>query len=202
MRRLDQFVERGPSGAPESRDIDVPECARILRLIVHQICKDRDARAAREPLGAVTIKKVAETLVEILTEVVCYRNKDVYEDTWERHVQEEHKRDRNLYTNLIGDCPTSDISAPLGTGENFVIDRLREFPVLEWSHLLERLTTILDHIHENAPEGERGSMAFAEKLESILREYTSDAFEPSSSSVQRMRPTLTSPPASQRRRVD
>ena len=203
MHRLDRYVERGPSGAPESRDVDVPECARILRLIVHQICKNRDARASRAPLGAATIQKVAETLVEILTEVVCNRNKDIYEDaTWERHVDEEHRRNRNLYTYLIGDRPTSDFFAPLGTGDNFIIDQLRDFPVLQWSHLLERLTTILDHIHENTPEGERGSMAFAEKLETMLREYTSDAFEPSSSSVQRRRPTLTNPPASQRRRVD
>lgn len=203
MLRLDRFVEIGPSGAPESRDVDVPECARILRLIVHQICKDRDSRASGDPLEAATIKKVAETLVEILNEVVCDRNKDVYKDiTWERPVQEEHRRDRNLYTYLIGDRPTSDFSAPLGMEDNFIIDQLRDLPVLQWSHLLERLTTILDHIHENAPEEERGSMAFAEKLETMLREYTSDAFEPSSSSVQRRRPTLTSPPASQRRRVD
>lgn len=203
MCRLDLYVEKGPSDAPESRDVDVPECARILRLIVHQVCKDRDARASKEPLGAATIKKVAETLVEILTEVVCKRNEDVYEDvTWERPVHEEHRRDRNLYTYLIGDRPTSDLSTPIGLGDNFIIDQLRDFPVLQWSHLLERLTTILDHIHENAPEGERGSMAFAEQLETLLREYTSDAFEPSSSSVQRRRPTLSSPPASQRRRVD
>lgn len=203
MRRLDRYVESGPSEAPESRDVDVPECARILRMIVHQVCKDRDARASREPLGAATIKKVAENLVEILTEVVCSRNEDVYAGiTWERHIQEEHRRDRNLYTYLIGDRPTCDFSAPLGLGDNFIIDQLRDFPVLQWSHLLERLTTILDHIHENAPEGERGSMAFAEKLESMLHEYTSDAFEPSSSSVRRRRPTLSSPPASQRRRVD
>lgn len=203
MLRLDRYVERGPSEAPDSTDVDVPECARVLRLLVHQICEDRDARASREPLGAATIKKVAETLVEILTEVVCDRNKDVYENiTWERHVQEEHRRDRNLYTYLIGDRPTSDFSAPLGMGDSFIVDQLRDFPVLQWSHLLERLTTILDNIHENAPEGERGSMAFAGKLETMLREYTSDAFEPSSSSVQRRRPTLSSPPASQRRRVD
>lgn len=203
MLGLDRYVRRGPSGAPESTDVDVPECARILRRIVHQVCKDRDARASREPLGAATIKKVAETLVEILNEVVCHRNEDVYEDiTWERHVQEEHRRDRNLYTYLIGDRPASDFTAPLGLGDNFIIDQLRDFPVLQWSHLLERLTTILDHIHENAPEGEHGSMAFAEKLETMLHEYTSDAFEPSSSSAQRRRPTLISPPASQRRRVD
>ncbi|MCJ1470399.1 hypothetical protein MMC07_009044 [Pseudocyphellaria aurata] len=203
MRRLDHYVAKGPSNAPESSDVDVPECARTLRLIVHQVCRDRDARASKGPLGAATIKKVVETLVEILTEVVCKRNEDVYENiTWERHVHEEHRRDRNLYTYLIGDRPTSDFSTPPGMGDNFIIDHLRDFPVLQWRHLLERLTTILDHIHENAPEGERGSMAFAEKLETLLREYTSDAFEPSSSSVQRRRPTLSSPPASQRRRVD
>lgn len=202
MFSLDRYVKNGPSEDPETPDIDVPECARTLRLIVYQMCKDRDMRAAREPLGAPTVKKVAEILVEILTEVVCNRNEDIYEDiTWERNLQ-EHKRNRNLYTCLIGDRPVLNLSAPLGMGDHFVIDQLRNFPVMEWSHLLERLTTILDHIHEDTPDGERGSSTYATKLEAMLREYTSDAFEPSSSSVQRRRPTLTSPPASQRRRVE
>ena len=202
MLRLDRYVENGPSGLSESRIVDVPECARTLRLIVHQICKAREARASLEPLGAATVRNVAEILVDILTEIVCNRNEDVYENTsWERDVN-EHRRDRNLYTYLIGNRPISDIFAPHGMGDSFVIDQLRLFPAREWSHLLERLTTILDHIHEDTPDGERGSIAYAESLETMLHEYTSDAFEPSSSSVQRRRPATASPPASQRRRFE
>lgn len=203
MLSLDRYVKSGPSELSESNIVDVPECARTLRLIVHQICKARDARASWEPLGAATVRNVAEILVEILTEVVCNRNENVYENvSWEREVINEHRRDRNLYTYLIGNRPISDISSPRGMGDNFIIDQLHHFPAMEWRHLLERLTTILDHIHEDTPDEEHGSIAYAERLETMLHGYTSDAFEPSSSSVQRRRPTPTSPPASQRRRVE
>lgn len=203
MFNLDRYIENGPSELAEFGIFDVPICARTLRVIVDQICKARDARASLEPLGAATIKNLAEILVDILTEVVFNRNEDVYENiSWERDVVNEHRRDRNLYTYLIGSRPVFDPSAPQGMSDNFVIDQLRRFPVMEWSHLLERLTTILDHIHDNTPDGERGSIAYAEELENMLQEYTREFFEPSSSSVQRRRPTPTSPPSSQKRRVE
>lgn len=202
MSSLDRFVMRVPSESLEVKDVDVPECARSLRLIVHQICTDRDARASKGPLGAVTSMNVAEILVDILAEVVCSRDKDVYEGGWERD-DNEPRRNRNLYLYLIGDPPISNASAPFDMGDDFVIDRIRGFPAMEWSHLVERLTTILDHVIENsAGEDEvaaRGSKSYARKLDSILREYTEEVFEPSTTSVLRRRP-MTSPPASQRRR--
>ncbi len=201
MLSLDRYVQSGPSNAPESRDVDVPACARTLRLIVHRICSERNARASRGPLGAATGKKVAEMLVDILTEVVCNRDKDVYEEetAWKRD-DEEPERKCNLYTYLIGDPPPSDASAPFVMTDDFIIDQIRNFPPMEWSHLLERLTNVLDHILDNDDEA-HGSKVFAAKLESTLRDYTDEVFEPSLSSAQRRRPTATSPPASQRRRV-
>lgn len=202
MSRLDRFVKSGPSEHPEIKDVDVPECARSIQLIVHQICTDRDARASKGPLEALTSMNAAEILVDILAEVVCNRDKDVYEGERERD-DNEPRRNRNLYLYLIGDPPISNVSAPFGMGDDFIIDRIRSFPAMEWSHLLERLTTILDHIVEKSTiEDEvaaRGSKAYARKLESILREYTEEVFEPSTSSGLRRRPT-TSPPARQRRR--
>lgn len=202
MLSLDRFVMSGPSESPEVKDVDVPECARSLRLIVHQICTDRDARASKGSLGVVTSMNAAEILVDILAEVVCNRDKDVYEGGWERD-DNEPRRNRNLYLYLIGDPPISNASAPFGMGDDFIIDRIRGFPAMEWSHLLERLTTILDHILENSTDEDevavRGSKSYARKLDSILSEYTEEVFEPSTSSVLRRGP-MTSPPASQRRR--
>lgn len=202
MSRLDRFVKSGPSECPEVKDVDVPECARSIQLIVNQICTDRDARASKGPLEPLTSMNAAEILVDILAEVVCNRDKDVYEGERERD-DNEPKRNRNLYLYLIGDPPISNASAPHGMGDDFIIDRLRGFPAMEWSHLLERLTTILDHIFEKSTgEDEvaaRGSKSYARKLDSMLREYTEEVFEPSTSSGLRRRPT-TSPHARQRRR--
>lgn len=202
MSRLDRFVESGPSECPDVKDIDVPECAREIQLIVQQICNDRDTRASKAPLEALTSMNAAEILVDILAEVVCNRDKDVYEGEWERD-DNEPRRNRNLYLYLIGDPPISNASAPFGMGDDFIIDRIRSFPAMEWSHLLERLTTILDYILEKSTnENEvaaRGSKSYARKLDSILREYTEEVFEPSTSSGLRRRPTM-SPPTRQRRR--
>lgn len=199
--KLDRYVQLGPSTS-ESRNMDVQECARILRLIVHQICEERESRASKEPLGAAVKSNVAEILVEILHEVVCSRNRDVCQTiAWERNIV-DYARDRNLYLYLIGDPPRFENTQPLGMRDDFVIDRLNDFPANEWRHLLERLTTILDHIHENAAGGDRASAAYEAKLEAMLREYTNQAFEPSSSSVQRRRPTISSPREHQRRRFE
>lgn len=198
MSSLDRFVISGPSDSLEFKDVDVPECARRLRLIVHQICTDLDARCSKDPLGTVTRMNVAEILVDILAEVVFDHDKDVYDGRWERD-HNEPRRNRNLYLYLIGDPPTSNASAPFERGDDFVIDRIRGLPAMEWSHLLERLANILDHILEHSAGGDevaaRGSRSYARKLDSILREYTEEVFEPSTTSVLRRR-SLTSPPAS------
>lgn len=234
MSRLDRFAMRKGSSEPQpdgkKKDVDVPECARIIQLIVHQICTERDARASKGPLEALTSMNAAEILVDILAEVVYNRDKDVYHQG-ERERDRGHdddndnepRRNRNLYLYLIGDPPppppplSSSVLPPppppfgmIGDDDNdnndddfFIISRMiRYFPPSEWSHLLERLTTILDHIQEKSTSTTtttEGSKAFARKLESILREYTEDVFEPSTSSGLRRRPT-TSPPARQRRR--
>ena len=198
MTQLDRFAEMGLSRPVEDRDVNVPACAQGLRLIVHQICKDRDVRTAEGPLGSGVISKAAEFLVEILYEVVCNRNTDIFgRDSQE--LSEDHGRDHNLFVYLIGNPPPLDSSAPVAMGGDFIIDRLRDFPASEWSHLLERLLAIVDSIHEHAPNEEH-AIAYAAKLDSMLREYTTNVFEPSTSSVQRRRPTVTSPRESQRRR--
>lgn len=198
MAQLDRFAELGPSRLVEARDVNVLMCARDLRLIVHQICENRDRRTADGPLGSEVISKAAEFLVDILYEVVCNHNRDIFGQT-PQELSEDQGRDRNLFTYLIGNPPQLDSSAPVAMVDDFVIDCLRDFPATEWSHLLERLTTIMDFIHEHTPRQER-AIAFAAKLENMLGEYTTNFYEPSSSAAQRRRPTVTSSRESQRRR--
>ena len=198
MVQLDRFAEKGVSRSLEARDVNVPGCAQGLRLIVDQICESRDDRTARGPLGSGVISKLAENLVDILYEVVCNRNRDIFGRA-SQELSEEDERNHNLFLYLIGNPPPLYSSAPMAVEEDFIIDCLRNFPPNEWKHLLERLNTIIDTIHERAPR-EKRAIAYAAKLENMVRDYTTNAFEPSSSPVQRRRSTVTSPRESRRRR--
>ena len=201
LAQLDPSATLDSVRSDGASNIDVPLCAQRLRFIVDQIFRNRDGRLAQGPLGFKVISGAAEILVNILYEVVCNRNNDISGRVLQEHVDEDDERDRNLFMYLIGNPPQFDNTAPLAMTEDFIIDRLRDFPPTEWSHLFERLTTILDSIHEHSP-GEERAIAYAAKLENMLREYTTIAFEPSSSSVQQRRPTVSSPRESQRRRFD
>ena len=187
--RLDQYVQNGPSGDADSDEQDIPTCARALRLLVAHICQAHDLRRSNGPLSPNLVTKVAEILVEILQEV-CNRNENVYHRIgWEREIpDDEPDRNRNLYAYLIDDPPPSRGSTPTWMKETFIIDRLRRMPANEWRHLLERLTNILDQMREYASDEDNPPTAYA-KLDRMIQDYTAEAFEPSSSSVQR-RPTL------------
>lgn len=240
MSRLDDrfAMMKGPPSEPgqpnvikkKEEDLDVPECARIIQLIVHQICTEREARTSKGgPLEAQTSMNAAKILVDILADVVYNHDEDLYHQSEQNDI-DEPRRNRNLYLYLIGDppppssknIPSTSAPAPappfgigiLGDNNNddddfFIISRMiRSFPPSVWSHLLERLTNILDHILEKSTSSStttegRESKAFARKLDSILREYTEteEVFEPSTSSNLRRRP-MTSPttPARQQRR--
>lgn len=196
--RLDSYVEDGPT--PDNNQ-DIPRCARSLRSIVNEICQTRNIRTSSGPLSTTVVMKVAEILVEILQEV-CNRNEEVYYRIhWEREASEEEpERNRNLYAYLIDDPPPFSASTPSWMKETFVIDRLRQMPANEWRHLIERLTTILDQIRDGTPAEDAPPVAYT-KLDTMIQDYTAEAFEPSSSSVQR-RPTLGDQRESQRRRLE
>ena len=200
MRSLGQYINNGPSLNPMTRDMDVPECARTFRIIVHEICQDRDSRTAKQPLSAAVITHVAEILVEILQQV-CDRDFDVYENiTWPRFgADNEPEWNRNLYMYLIGNPPRNP-SAPAWMNDDFVIDQLRNFPTDQWRHLVEPLTTIQEEIYDRAVEYGLPSTEYAHKLETMLRDYTNEADEPSTSSVQRRR-SDEEPREAQRRRI-
>ncbi|KAL8694151.1 MAG: hypothetical protein Q9218_001148 [Villophora microphyllina] len=188
---LDRYVENGPSDDSQSNHLNIPQCARKLRHCIEWLCQARDSRSSSSPLSAACITKAAEIMVEILQEV-CNRNEDVYyRISWERDVpDDEPERNRNLYTYLIDDPPPFHASAPNWMKDTFLIDKLRQMPANEWRHLIERLTSILDQIREFSGDDESPTVAYT-KLERMIQEYTAEAFEPSSSSVQRMRrPTL------------
>lgn len=200
MSKLDRYAEVGPPETPQSRNVDVRECARTLRLIVHQICVGRDSRASRESLGAAVISKVAEILVDVLYEVVCKRNRNIYENSTWTQGAEGHERDRNLYTYLIGNPPRLDLSAPPGMRDDFIIDRLGEFPVNEWSHLVDRLVTIADCIRENCAN-EPASVAYATKLRQIIRRYPEASFDPPSEVLLHRTPSASGEPEKKRGRI-
>ncbi|KAL8942378.1 MAG: hypothetical protein Q9216_001698 [Gyalolechia sp. 2 TL-2023] len=196
--KLDSYVENGPS---ESNNQDVPKTARILRFLIDQIYQARNLRTSNSPLRPTVVMKVAEILTEILQEV-CNRNEDVYyRIDWDRGTRDdEHERNRNLYVYLIQDPPRFAPSAPFWMKETFVIDRLRQTPANEWMHLIERFTNIMDQIREFTSDEDHPPLAHR-KLEKMIQDYTAEAFEPSSSSVQR-RPTLEDQRESQRRRFE
>ncbi|KAL8836557.1 MAG: hypothetical protein Q9170_002877 [Blastenia crenularia] len=196
--KLDNYVENGPS---PSNNQDIPRTARVLRSVVDQISQARSLRTSNDILNLDVITKVPEMLTEIFQEV-CNRNEDVYyRIDWDRGVRDdEPARNRNLYAYLIDDPPRFSSSSPRWMQETFVIDRLRQIPANEWRHLIEILTNMLDQIREYTPDEDHPPLAYT-KLESMIQEYTAEAFEPSSSSVQR-RPTLGDQRESQRRRFE
>ena len=159
----------------------VINCARSLRVVVHQLVEDR---AKRSPLASNQARRLSTMLVGLIREV-CYRNKDLRVGNRPR----ARSRNHNLYTYLIGDPPIEP-AAPAYMNDSFVIDRLSEFPSDDWKHLFEDLTNIRDEIVEFSSENERTSLSYATKLDEMLREYTMHANEPSSSSAQMRMPGL------------
>ena len=190
LQRLTQYAQTGPPagrlpGSP--RDLDVPECARVLRSLVHQMCEDRDARTVIAPLGAVVASRLAVIIVRLIEHVIQF-NRDIYEDAqWNRpRSANEHPRDRNLFAYLIGDPPYNARFPPWMT-DHFVIDRLRDFPTSEWSNLFEVLTAIKDDI-EMDMNGMPMSRQYVSRIDEMLRDYTATVHEPSSSTYQMPRP--------------
>ena len=173
ISKLDQ-----PSDDPS---IKVHVCGETLRQIVREVSLDREARTLKGPLGLRTLATAAQFLVYIL-ESVCEHNKNI---------NPSPGADANLYTYLISDPSPSEEG-------DFVIDQLRKLPQNEWRHLLERLTEVAEYVRNNASEGRYRSVRYAEKIEGMVRDYTSSVFEPSSSSHQR--PISNYDRESQRRR--
>ena len=186
LQRLAQYSETGQlaPGPQHDRNLGVPACARYLRFIVEEMCEDRNRRHNTAPLGAPVLRRLAEILTRLVGQIVTW-DRDVYDRArWNRiQPQNEHPRDRNLFVYMIGDPPI-DPTLPSWMTNHFVIDRLRSFPSSEWSHLLERLTTIKDAIEEKDMDSLPGSISYVAAIDDMVREYTVTADEPSSSSVQ------------------
>lgn len=146
LGRLSQYADTDPS--TQDRSMDVPGCARLLRHIVHSVCEDRNTRKAIAPPSLLVLRRLAEVLARLVVQVVQW-NRDIYErSSWDNsQPSNEHPRERNLFTYLIGDPPV-DPELPHWMTDKFVIDRLRAFPPSEWSHLLELFITIKDGIEE------------------------------------------------------
>ena len=188
MERLTTYATNGPRSP---RDLTVPECARVLRSLVNQMCQNKDARNAVAPLGAVVGSRLAVILVRLIDRVIDF-NRDIYANArWNRtQAANEHPRDRNLFAYLIGDPPTPWV--PDWKTDFFVIDRLRSFPVNEWEHLTERLDTIRWHIERldtaSFPMASQyadqihemlGNSTATSQIDAMLRDPTAPRFEAS-----------------------
>ena len=190
-RRAQQAIAglHRPSNEPPS--IRVFKCGDSLRRIVREVCLDREARTSIGPLGIRILNKAAELLVDILN-WVCKQNRDIgRRDRDNGGIASDSPSsvvEANLYTYLISDPPPFE-------GGDFIIDQLRNFPETEWRHLLEHLTTIADYVRSH---GAQHSDRYARKIDAMVNEYTSSAFEPSSSSHRR--PASSGDRESQRRR--
>ena len=187
LQRLSEYSKTGHLAQQvleNDRDVGVPACAKSLRSIVDEICTDRNRRTAVAPLGAPVLRRLAEILTRLIGQVVAWDN-DVYSRAqWNRiPPQNEHPRDRNLFAYVIGD-PPSDQGLPHWMLDHFVIDRLKNFPSSEWSHLLELFTTIKDAIEEKNMDALPGSFSYVAEIDKMVQDYTATADEPSSSSVQ------------------
>ena len=200
LQRLNQYAETGPLAGHLPRspsDLDVPDCARLLRSIVHQMCEDHDARSAVVPLDDAAASQLALILVRLIEEVVHY-NKDIYQGAqWNRaQSANEHPRERNLFAYLIGDPPYAysnddplyNARFPSWEIDHFVIDRLQGFPTDQWIHLFEKLTNIKDKIEEFDTREMPTSLQYAGRIDEMLRAYTATVHEPSSSTYQMPRP--------------
>ena len=188
MERLTTYATNGPR---TPRDLTIPECARVLRSLVHQMCQNKDARNAVAPLGAVVASRLAVILVRLIDRVVDF-NQDIYANARWNRIQpaNEHPRDRNLFAYLIGDPPSPWV--PDWKTDYFVIDRLRGFPVNEWEHLTERLDTIRWRIERldtasfpmASPYAHQidemlGNSTATTQIDAMLRDPTAPSFEPS-----------------------
>ena len=187
LQMLSRYSRNGPTAqraADRNSDMNVPACASQLRLIVKEICEDRDRRNETSPLSASVLLERAEILTKLIREVIV-RDEDIYDNArWNRlRPQNERRRDRNLFSYLIGN-PPSDPTLPPWMTDCFVVDRLRNLPPGEWSHLLEFFTTIKDAVEEKDMNIEPNAYTYVARIDTMVREYTAGADEPSSSSVQ------------------
>ena len=188
---LERLTTYATNGSRSPRDLTVPECARVLRSLVNQMCQNKDARNAVAPLGAVVASRLAVILVRLIDRVLDL-NQDIYANArWNRIAPaNEHSRDRNLFAYLIGDPPTP--WAPDWKTDYFVIDRLRSFPLNEWEHLTERLDTIrwrIERLDTTVfPMASRyaqqidemlGNSTATTQIDAMLRDTTAPRFEPS-----------------------
>ena len=190
-RRAEQAIASLDRTSNEPASIRVYKCGESLRRIVREVCLDREARTSMRPLGIRIRNKAAELLVDIL-EWVYQQNRDIGRRDRDNGGAVSNSPasvvEANLYTYLISDPPPFE-------GGDFIIDQLRNFPENEWRHLLEHLTSAADYVRSH---GAQHSDRYARKIDAMVNEYTSSAFEPSSSSHRR--PASSSDRESQRRR--
>lgn len=161
--------------------MDVKTCSQMLRSIVQEISDDLDTRMSVGPLAPETRRQAAEDLVEMI-EQVTKRDQDV--------------GGANLYADLIALRP--------GSEKAFILGDLQDLGRDSYSHLIDRLYSIIEDIKDMAPNRLHPSVKYAERINEMLdgSGSTNTFPEPSSLSAGRQRrPTLPDEHPSQRPRL-
>ena len=183
LDKLRQYGERGPLGQnlpANTREMDVPQCARKIRQIVHQMCEDREERIEKAPLGTEVAQRLT-TLLVMLLERVMHSDGDIYaSSTWNRQQSiSEHPRERNLFIYLIGDPPNNRRAEPW-MQDFLILDFLSTFPPNDWMHLIEHLTEIKEIIEIMNENVMPMAPAYAARIEEMLQDTMTDVGESSS----------------------
>lgn len=175
MQMLDEYARRG-SLDPRS---SIPQCARTLRAIVHEIYEDLQRRLAQRSVDRRAGEQSAACLVHVAEEVVQRRYRDFF-DQYESLPPGMPYRNHSIYAFLISDPPREG-RMETWLKDLFVIDRL---PQTQWIQLYDRLDAISHDVREATNAGEPAAVEYTDRITRLLDEYNQTIDDPSSSSTQ------------------
>ena len=172
LQSLDRFSRDGVLDPRTS----IPECARTLREIVHEVYEDLQNRVARSSVDQRAGEQCAASLVRLVEEVVNRRYRDFYEG-YSNLPRGMPRRNRSIYAYLISDRPT-DRRLDGWLRDLFVIERLPQTP---WIELYDRLDAIMHDIREATSDDEPEAANYTGRITRLLNEYHLTTNDPSSS---------------------
>ena len=161
----------------------VPECARTLREIVHEIYEDLRFRVSRSSIDQRAGEQCAACLVRLVEEVVNRRYRDFFAE-YTNLPRTMPQRNRSIYAYLISE-PPMDGRLESWLRDLFVIERLPQTP---WVELYDRLDAIMNDIRERTRADEPLAVTYADRIGRLLQDYNQNIDDPSSSAGQHRMP--------------
>ena len=179
LQLLDEYAQRGSLNPRDS----IPQCARMLRAIVHEVYEDLQARRDRGSITQRAAEQSAACLVRTVEEVVGRRRRDFF-DQYEDLPQGMPWRNHSIFAYLISD-PPHERRMEGWLRDLFVIERL---PRTQWVQLYDRLDAIAQEIRETVSSNEPAAAEYADRIGRLLLDYNQTIDDPSSSSTQQRMP--------------